>query len=84
MKNLQLLDQLKKRLLISIQAIFSDPNVFLSVFQRATIKYINVEVPDFHICNSNKERAEVINIAETPNRAGKQAGEEVGRHKKFG
>jgi hypothetical protein len=82
-KNLQLLNQLKIRLLRSVQARFSDPNVFVSVFKRATIKYINVKVPDFHICNSSKERAKVINIAETPNRAGEQAGGEAGRHKQI-
>jgi hypothetical protein len=38
-------------------------------------------VPDFHICSSNKERAEVINNAETPNWAGQQAGGEAGRDK---
>ncbi len=65
----------------SVQARLSDPNVFLSVFKRATIKYINVKVPDFQICNRNKERAEVINIAETPNQAGGQAGGDAGRRK---
>ncbi len=42
-----------------------------------------MEVLGFHICSNNKERAEVINIAETPNRAGEQAGGEAGRHKQI-
>ncbi len=42
-----------------------------------------MEVPDFHICSSNKETAKAINIAETPHRAEEQAGGEAGRHKKI-
>jgi hypothetical protein len=42
---------------------------------------INVQVQDLHIRSSNKERAAVINIAETQNLLNLSEGRQVGRHK---